>query len=218
MNPSRRLLVTAGPTRQPLDAVRFLSNRSSGAMGVAIAKAGAEAGWETTLLLGPIDRPAPRPRENLSVDRFETFDDLADLLDRHFPDCDTLIMAAAVGDYRLLPDQPMPAKLPRDPAGLTLRLSPTPDLVAAAAGRKRADQFVIAFSLESPDTLAERAAGKLQKKTVDAIIANPLDTLGSDSIDPVLLTADGSRYRTGPLTKVLFARRLIAWLDGKGEL
>ena len=104
----RRMLITAGPTHEPIDAVRYIANRTSGRMGVALAEAARDAGWAVTLLLGPV---AVAPPAGVQTVSFESTADLARRLDEHFPDCDVLIMAAAVADYR--PRQAREAKLPR---------------------------------------------------------------------------------------------------------
>ena len=207
MQPGNRILITAGPTRQPIDAVRYLSNRSSGRMGVALAEAAAAAGLDVMLLLGPGDCPPP---EGIAAVRFETTDDLAALLDEHFPRCDVLVMAAAVSDYQ--PVQVVPGKLRRGDRRLVLELEPTIDLVAACAARKRDDQRICAFALDSPDRLHERAADKLRCKNVDAIVANPLDTMSADTITATVLTPDGQAVQPGPMPKRHFAAWLIDWL------
>ena len=205
-----RMLITAGPTHEPIDAVRYLANRSSGRLGLCLAEAARDAGWQVTLLLGPVGLPRPA---GLRVERFESVADLAKLLDEHFPSCDVLIMAAAVGDFR-----PRPAgerKLPRTGEKLLLELEPTPDLVAACAARKRADQSIIGFALEEPAMLEARAQQKLAQKGLDAIVANPLETMGADEIRAILYTADGRAIQPPegkPLRKGAFARWLIEWI------
>lgn len=205
-----RILITAGPTREPIDDVRFISNRSSGRMGIALADAAADAGHEVTLLLGPVLVHAAA-HERCEVVRFQTAADLQRLLEQHFPSCEVLIMAAAVADYR--PAQRVEGKLPREEGGgLSLRLEPIPDLVAAVAQSKRPGQRVIAFALEEPDRLEARADEKMRRKGVDAIVANPLETMEDPRIAPVLLTASGGRIDPGPMSKPDFARWLVAQL------
>jgi phosphopantothenoylcysteine decarboxylase/phosphopantothenate--cysteine ligase len=202
-----RILITAGPTREPIDLVRFVGNRSSGKMGLALAEASVEAGHETTLLLGPVGA-APPPPEGCRTYRFESTAELKQLLEAHWRDHDVLIMAAAVADYR--PIEVHEGKLPRNPDGtLTLVLHPTPDLAALMASSKRAGQSVIAFALEEKENLEARAVQKMRKKAVDAIVANPLGTMESDGITPVWLTADGSREAPGRMSKAEFARWLM---------
>lgn len=204
----RRLLITAGPTHEPIDAVRYLANRSSGTLGVALAEAGHEAGWDVTLLLGPSDL-APPP--GVHTQRFTTAADLDGLLAEHFTGCDLLIMAAAVADYR--PAAASDGKLPRRGEKRVLELEPTPDLVARYAARKRPSQRVIGFALEEPAKLIDRAEGKLATKRLDAIVANPLPTMGAANIDATLITATGHRLRPGPMSKTQFARWLIGWVS-----
>ena len=205
------VLITAGPTREPIDAVRFIGNRSSGKMGIAIAEAAADAGHDVTLLLGPVPIISSL-RESMRVYRFESSAQLKQLLEAHFPDCDLLIMAAAVADYRV--EKPAEGKIKReaklgDAPGLTLRLEPTPDLVAAVASTRRPDQKIIAFALEQPDELEERALAKMQRKGVDAMVGNPLGTMDGEHIRALFLTADGQRHEPGRMTKPDFARWLI---------
>lgn len=202
----RRFLVTAGPTWEPIDAVRVLSNRSTGAMGTAVALAAADAGHAARLLLGP-GCPAPAARPGLTVERFEGSRDLEAALRARFPEADALVMAAAVADHR--PAAVAPGKLPRT-AGerLTLELEVVPDLVAACVAARRPGQRVVSFSLEEPAGLEARARRKLERKGVDAAVANPVATLGSPGVEAVLLHADGRVQRPGPLPKPAFA----AWL------
>ena len=207
----RHMLVTAGPTHEAIDAVRYLANRSSGRMGVAIAAAAATAGWDVTLLLGPVDVPPPA---GVLVKRFRSTADLAALLDANFPPADVLIMAAAVADYR--PVQTGAGKLPRQSAGLRLELEPTPDLVAACATQRRSGQWIVGFALEAPATLETRAVEKLARKGLDAIVANPLGTMGADDVEAVVFTSDGTRHEPpgapGGIDKGAFAQWLVAWI------
>ena len=158
--------------------------------------------------------------DDVQIARFTTTAQLQALLTERFPACDTLVMAAAVADYRLA--QPMTGKAKRGD-GLRLELEPTPDLVAQVAKTKRADQQVIAFALEEAAVLEERAAEKMQRKGVDAIVANPLSTMDAQRVAAVLLTADGQRHEPpatagsgadGPgQSKDAFARWLVSWID-----
>ncbi|MEM1354890.1 MAG: phosphopantothenoylcysteine decarboxylase [Planctomycetota bacterium] len=204
-----RVLITAGPTREPIDDVRFISNRSSGQMGFALARSAAEHGHEVTLLLGPVLLPPSVP-EMAQVVRFNTTADLEALLAQHFPVCDVLIKAAAVADYR--PARVMKGKTPRA-EGMDIKLEPTPDLVAGCAAVKRADQTIIAFALEDPTVLETRAVEKMRRKKVDAILANPLQTMDAPDILPILFHADGRRDDPGPMLKP----ELAHWLIGRVE-
>ena len=199
------VLITAGPTREPIDEVRFISNRSSGQMGLALAEAAAEAGHDVTLLLGPVLVLASLG-ERVQVHRFTTTAELEALLGELFPAADLLVMAAAVADYRVT--RAAAGKTARSKS-LKIQLEGTPDLVAGVAARKRPDQRVIAFALEEAETLEARARDKMQRKGVDGIVANPLSTMDADRIAGVLLTADGGRHEPGPMSKPDFARWLI---------
>ena len=202
----KRLLITAGPTHEPLDPVRYLANRSSGKLGLAFAQAGRDAGWDVTLLLGPVDASSP---PGVQTHRFTTAVELEALLRDHFPRCDALIMAAAVADFR--PVRYDKTKIPRG-SDCMLHLTPTPDLVAACCASKRHDQFVLGFALEESKHLAKRATQKLARKSLNAIVANPIETMGSDTIDATLITLDGSTS-PGPMSKPDFAKWLIEWVS-----
>lgn len=204
------ILITAGPTHEPIDAVRYIANRSSGRMGLALAHAAVDAGYEVTLLLGPIagDREIS---SGIAVHRYESTADLAALLNTHFDDCDTLIMAAAVADYRPTAGSRADEKLERGEK-FALELEPTPDLVADCARRARDDQRVIGFALESADELSERAPRKLARKGLFAIVANPLETIDADTIDATVTTAAGESHQPGAMSKSEFARWLIDWV------
>lgn len=206
-----RLLITAGPTREPIDAVRFLSNRSSGRMGLAIARAALERNHAVRLLMGPGPEAESFPA-GCAVERFETAADLEDLLDRYFDNCEVLIMAAAVCDFR--PDAPTSGKTPRDPdRPWVVRFHTIDDLVAAVAARKRSDQQIVAFALEEPANLEQSARRKMQRKGVDAIVANPLEAMESDHVEAIWLGGDSSLAAPGPLSKTDFARWLIAKVE-----
>lgn len=204
-----KLLITAGPTREPIDAVRYISNRSSGRMGVALANAAAVSDeiTQVTLLAG-LGVEMPDDSMGVGVLRFETVADLQALLHEHWPSHDVLIMAAAVSDYR--PAYVHVGKLPRQPDGsLQLSLEPTPDLVAEMAAMKCDDQRVIAFALEEPEHLEARAKAKLQRKGVDAIVANPLRTMDAELIEAVWFAANGDFVEPGAMSKPRFATWMI---------
>lgn len=208
-----KLLITAGPTREPIDAVRFLSNRSSGKLGLGLARAAYAAGHEVTLLLGPVCRPLDLP-DAVGVVDFSSTADLEAALDRHFDRCDGLVMAAAVADYR--PAAVIEGKTPRstDPQdAMTLRLEPTPDLVAGLAARKREDQLVIAFALEEDAKLQTRAVEKMRRKRVDAVLGNPLSSMEGDTIEPTLFQHSGQSHRPGIMLKSDFAPWLIERIE-----
>lgn len=200
-----KILITAGPTREPIDEVRFISNRSSGRMGMALAEAAAEAGHEVTLLLGPVLAPTTLG-ERVRVERFMTTAELEAALAEHFPSCDVLVMAAAVADYR---SRDKPAGKAKRQGTLKLELEATPDLVAAVAKGKREGQRVVAFALEPSEGLEAAAVEKMRRKGVDAIVANPLATMEDDRVEAVYLTATGGRDEPGVMSKPAFAKWLL---------
>ncbi len=210
-----RILITAGPTWERVDAVRYIGNRSSGKLGVALSQAAAGAGHTVTLLAGPqVAEPMwPDGCETCCVHRFESCDDLRHLVGEHFCSHDVLVMAAAVADYR--PSQVIDGKRPRqddegsESGAWDLRLVPTPDLVEEVVKGKRADQRVVSFALEDSAVLEQRALAKLVSKGVDGIVANPLETIGANEIQPVWIAADGSRDMPGRMDKSDFAYWLM---------
>lgn len=182
-NDPPHILITAGPTHEPIDAVRYLANRSSGRLGIALADRSAERGWRTTLLLGPTDRTPEHSRIDLV--RFQTTDDLERALSDHFGACDVLVMAAAVADYRPKHEHrhdPSAHKLRREPGEMVLRLESTPDLLAGCAARRRADQLLVGFALEPTERLESSARSKLARKCLDLIVANALETMDAPDV------------------------------------
>jgi len=159
-----RLLVTAGPTREPLDPVRFVSNRSSGRMGFALAEAARDRGARVLLAAGPTGLRLP---EGVSVARFETADDLHAILVREFPECDGIAMAAAVSDF--IPESSA-SRLHRADGARTVRLEPGRDLLASLAPLRRG-QTVVAFAAETGD-LESAGRRKMATKGADLIVVN----------------------------------------------
>lgn len=209
------MLITAGPTHEPIDAVRFIGNRSSGRLGIALADVAAHHGWAVTLLLGPTSQTISDSR--VVVRRFRTTAELEALLRAAMPECDVLVMAAAVADYRprTTPDI-LGGKFKRMNQTFTLELEPTPDLLAGVAATKRDDQLVVGFALEPADRLLESATSKLHRKGLDLIVANPLATIDSGTIDAVVLSKDGSQKRTpGAIPKSDFAHFLLQEIEAR---
>lgn len=207
-----RLLITAGPTHEPIDRVRFIGNRSSGRLGIALAESAARRGWSTTLLLGPTCLSLSDSR--VALRRFQTAADLDRLLRELVPTCDCLVMAAAVADYRPKPPAPGAAdlsdgKIRRGDSAFTLDLEPTPDLLAGVATYRRTDQTIIGFALEPRSRLMESAGSKLQRKRLDLIVANPLETMDSPRIEAVVLGPSGVVHQGEAVTKERFAETLL---------
>ncbi len=167
-----RIVVTAGPTREPIDPVRFISNRSSGKMGYAIAEAACEAGHEVTLISGPV---AIDPPPKAKIVKITTSDELYDAVHQHVPACDVLVMCAAVSDYK--PAQAATRKLEKQKREFALPLTPTRDILASLPDENRS-YLVFGFAAETHD-LAASAQEKLLRKNCDVIIAN--DVGRSDS-------------------------------------
>lgn len=212
--PARRILITAGPTHEPIDAVRYIANRSSGRLGIALAETAADAGWQVTLLLGPTPRSTTHSAVRLR--RFQSTADLEALLREELPGCDVLVMAAAVADYRPRPPATPIAqtKLKRVQQTLTLELEPTPDLLAGCSARRAPGQKLVGFALEPRDRLMESARAKLERKNVDMIVANPLETMDADSIEATLVARDGRTWTTdGSITKDAFAPWLLERIE-----
>lgn len=199
-----RILITAGPTFEPIDPVRFIGNRSSGRMGSALAEAALAGGHEVTLILGPVT--AAMPTGARRVDIFSSRDVLDAVL-REFPRHDLLIMAAAVADFR--PKQQMSGKVERG-GTMTIELEATEDILAAAGKIKRADQRTVGFSLvERGEAGIARSREKLLRKHLDLIVYNPLDTMSSETIESVVLWPDGRSEALPLQRKDAFARILL---------
>jgi phosphopantothenoylcysteine decarboxylase/phosphopantothenate--cysteine ligase len=198
-----RFLITAGPTREYIDPVRYISNDSSGKMGFALAGAAAARGHRVTLIHGPVGLKAAQGVRTIPVT--SAADMLTACLER-WPRQDVLIMAAAVADYA--PVRLAKGKLKKAASGRVLRLKPTVDVLAALASRRNPEQLVIGFALE--DRNARRnAQAKLQRKRLDAIVLNRPETIGADRATVELLVA-GRPWETVPAgVKARLAPRLI---------
>lgn len=163
----RSVVVTAGPTREPVDPVRFISNRSSGKMGVAIAAAAWRRGADVTLIAGPLDVAPP---VGVKVVRVETTEEMRSAVSCALPSADALLMAAAPADFRAA--RPAATKIKRAGGLATIELDSTPDILAETAAQRRDGAVVVGFALETDDLVAN-ARKKLQAKGLDLIVANP---------------------------------------------
>src|SRR6185436_1918296 len=214
----RRVVVTAGATREPIDGVRFLGNRSSGKMGAAMAEAAVARGADVTLVAGPEAPAVPGARRI----EFETAADLQRVLADLAPRADVVVMAAAVADFR--PPSPVAGKLSRRTAGseISLTLEAVPDLLAGLArARRGARPYLLGFAAETVggDALAERAAAKLREKRCDAIVANDVSArgigFGADDNQVTLLFGDGGRHEIARAPKRAVADSLWNLLAGR---
>lgn len=202
----KRVLVTAGPTREDLDPVRFLSNRSSGRMGFALAEAAARAGATVTLVAGPVALVTPAAVERVDVWSAEQM--LEAVLAR-VSDCDLFIGAAAVADFR--PARPVGHKVKKTTASLSIRLEPNPDILARVTGLAR-PPFSLGFAAETDD-LRSNALDKLKRKRLDMIAANPVGVADSGFDGPnnrITVFWPGGELDLGHDSKSVLAERLIA--------
>jgi phosphopantothenoylcysteine decarboxylase/phosphopantothenate--cysteine ligase len=187
----RRVLVTAGGTRVPLDSVRYLGNRSSGRMGVALAEEARRRGADVILLAANLAIPAPHGVETIPTPTAEAMRDAALAL----PDVDVLLLAAAVADYR--PAEALAAKRPKDDHGWTVELAPTDDIARLLGRQKREGQLLVAFGAEHGDEGRERKRTMLDTKNADLVVYNDVGRtdIGFDAADNevVLMTRDGDR-------------------------
>jgi phosphopantothenoylcysteine decarboxylase / phosphopantothenate---cysteine ligase len=166
-----RILVTAGPTREAIDPVRFISNRSSGRMGYAIAQAAIEAGAKVILVSGPVALAAPQGLERIWV---ETAGEMLEAVMARIHDCDIFVAAAAIADYRC--QEPASQKLKKTAASITLTLERTPDVLAQVAALPK-PPFTVGFSAET-ENLEKNALDKLVRKSLDMIVANEVGRPG----------------------------------------
>jgi phosphopantothenoylcysteine decarboxylase/phosphopantothenate--cysteine ligase len=188
------VLVTAGGTREPIDAVRFVGNRSSGRMGFALAEAAAARGATVTVIAANVALPR---RAGIAYVDVTTAADLADAAREHFARADVLLMAAAVADYR--PADPHAGKLKKDTAGeLNLQLVRTTDVLSALADARRPGQVLIGFAAEHGDGALAYARAKLERKGLDAVVLNDVSDpgIGFDSAENevVVVTAQGEGH------------------------
>ena len=188
-----RLLVTAGGTREPIDSVRFVGNRSSGRMGFAVAEEAARRGAEVTVVAANVSLPRTDGVHYIDV---ETAAELREATHSAFPNCDVLVMAAAVADFR--PADPADTKLGkagRD--GLAIQLEGTPDVLSELSAA-RSGQVLVGFAAEHGEGAVERARGKLDRKGLDAIVVNDISRpdigFDTDQNEVTLITAGGERH------------------------
>ncbi len=202
----KRVVVTAGPTREAIDPVRYISNHSSGKMGYAIADAAAEAGADVVLITGPTSLTPPA---GVRIARFTTTDQLHRAVQDEFGQADCLVMAAAPSDYR--PADVGEGKIKRRETPLELKLLPTPDILKSIAEHKSPEQVVIGFALETNDGVTN-ARRKLADKHLDLIVLNevgPGRAFDSDTNEVTVLDPDGEPEVWPPALKTALARKLI---------
>jgi phosphopantothenoylcysteine decarboxylase/phosphopantothenate--cysteine ligase len=206
-----RVLVTAGGTREPIDAVRFVGNRSSGKMGWALAEEAARRGAKVTVVAANVGLPR---RPGIDYVDVQTAAELAEACDAHFLDADVLLMAAAVADYR--PATAHPGKLKKAEAGETMQLAleRTEDVLSGLAARRRPEQLLVGFAAEHGDEAVANARDKLRRKGLDAVVVNDVSAPGiafdAPDNEVTIVTADGEQHvpratKAAVATKVLDA-------------
>ncbi len=197
-----RMVVTAGPTQEPIDSVRFIGNRSTGKMGVAIAAAASARGADVRLVLGPDTVPPP---PGVKVARASTAEEMRGAILATLDDIDVVVMAAAVADFR--PKAPAEGKLKKDSGIPDLHLEPTPDILREL-GERKGHRILVGFAAETDD-LEASGRGKLESKHLDLIVVNEVGRegtgFGADTNDAMLLSADGSDVPLRTWTKVELA-------------
>jgi phosphopantothenoylcysteine decarboxylase/phosphopantothenate--cysteine ligase len=200
------VLVTAGPTCEDLDPVRFLTNRSSGRMGYALAEAASRRGARVILVSGPVGLDTPAGVERLDV---RTTEQMHSAVLSNLDRATVVVMAAAVADYR--PVIPHSSKLKRGTERLTIELEPTEDILADVSGRK-GERLLIGFAAET-DHVAEHAQRKLKEKGVDLIVANDVTAPGAgfdhDTNIVTIFRSDGREQSLPKLTKIEVAHRVL---------
>ncbi|SFL29173.1 bifunctional phosphopantothenoylcysteine decarboxylase/phosphopantothenate--cysteine ligase CoaBC [Halanaerobium salsuginis] len=210
----KNILITAGPTREAIDPVRFISNNSSGKMGYALAKAAAYRGADVTLISGPTALTPPVGVNYIAV---KTAAEMKTEVDNNFSKSDITIMAAAVADYR--PLQTNSEKLKKSTGNLKVELTRTTDILAEIAKNKRKDQLVVGFAAESQNLLAN-AQKKLEEKAADFIIANDisLPDLGFGSNNNKITILTGESKTTLPVqSKEKLAHKIFDYLIDSGR-
>jgi phosphopantothenoylcysteine decarboxylase/phosphopantothenate--cysteine ligase len=209
--------VTAGPTDEDIDPVRFITNRSSGKMGFALAESALLLGARVTLVAGPVALQTPVGAERIDVrSALDMQGVLSRVLGAHLDAADALVMCAAVSDYR--PRSRSESKLKRDTSGRTLELVPNPDLLGEIArSRSGTRPYLLGFAVESEtgERLVARAREKLVAKGVDAIVANAAeDALGRDDTRAVLVSGSEC-LPLGPGSKSAVARDIMGFLAAR---
>ena len=205
-----RVLVTAGGTREPIDSVRFIGNRSSGRMGIALAAEAARRGAEVTLIAANVTLAHPPGVRTLTV---ETAAELAQACEQEFDTCDVLLMAAAVADFR--PASPAQAKLKKTelPARPAIELEPTADVLSGLARRRARGQVLVGFAAEHGAGALDYGRGKLERKKLDAVIVNDVGKpgIGFDvqENEVTILTADREPRHVAQASKQQIARAVL---------
>jgi phosphopantothenoylcysteine decarboxylase/phosphopantothenate--cysteine ligase len=207
------VVVTAGPTREPLDPVRFISNPSSGKMGFRLAQAAWHRGAEVLLITGPSAEPAP---VGVDVARISATRELEESVAAALPSADVLIMAAAPADYRIA--TPLVSKRPRSVGGFSLELLPTDDILSATRELRKPGAVVVGFALETGDAVT-KARAKLSRKGLDLIVVNDALEPGAgfevDTNRVTILDRDGGRWDAPLAGKDVVAEQILDRVEAR---
>ena len=201
-----RVLITAGPTREHLDDVRYLSNPSTGSMGFACAEAAARAGHRVTLVTGPSALPDPH---GVKVVRVVSALEMRAAAMKAYASADAVIATAAVSDYR--PAQRFKGKMKKGPGRMSLALVRTPDILGEM-GKRKGKRILVGFALETKDEVAN-AMGKLKAKQLDHVVLDSPAAFGADRIDATVIHADESREILRRISKKDLAKLLVGLLE-----
>jgi phosphopantothenoylcysteine decarboxylase/phosphopantothenate--cysteine ligase len=197
-------LITAGPTREPIDPVRYISNRSSGKMGYAIAEAALDAGYDVILISGPVNLAPPRDAKFISV---STSDEMFDAVHQHADSSEICVLCAAVADYK--PAEVSPVKIKKCAAQVSLELVPTRDILQSLGLQEDRKFLLVGFAAET-DYLEANAAKKLREKNCDIIVANDARiAMETDENELLILFRDGETKKISRSSKKNVARELV---------
>jgi phosphopantothenoylcysteine decarboxylase / phosphopantothenate---cysteine ligase len=197
-------LITAGPTREPIDPVRYISNRSSGKMGYAMAEAALEAGHDVILISGPVNLAPPRNAKFIAV---LTSDEMFDAVHQHANTSDICVLCAAVADYKSA--EVSPVKIKKCAAQVSLELVRTRDILQSLGSQEDRKFLLVGFAAET-DHLEENAAKKLRAKNCDIIVANHADIgMETDENELLILFRDGETKKISCAPKTFLARELM---------
>jgi phosphopantothenoylcysteine synthetase/decarboxylase len=197
-------LITAGPTREPIDPVRYISNRSSGKMGYAIAEAALDAGHDVILISGTVNLAAPRNAKIISV---STSDEMFDAVHQHAGSSDICVLCAAVADYK--PARVSPVKIKKTDAKFSVELVPTRDILQSL-GRQRTRKFLLVGFAAETDHLEANATKKLREKNCDILVANDARVaMETDENELLILFRDGETKKISRAPKKILARELV---------
>ena len=205
-----RIVISAGPTREAIDPVRFITNRSTGKMGYAIARAAVKMNLQTVLVSGPVNLTPP---EGVAFVPVESAAEMAEAMKNAAAGADIIVMAAAVADYR--PKQYSTSKVKKSDGDMRIELERTEDILLSLGKNKKPGQILVGFAAETDDLL-QNAQGKLERKNLDYIAANivgvPGRGFGADNNAITLLGRDGSKTEFALQSKEALAESLLSFV------